>query len=128
MRQMISGLFAAIAVMATGAVPALACGGAGGACTPCGPAYVSLCAPAYAPTYGYSGCDRGCWAHARLPDPELQYHHVYRRPQYYFVNQGPTFTGPGAFAPYPTYQESTVFGWEADRRRHRKHVVLRRYY
>jgi len=37
--------------------------------------------------------------------------------QYYYVNQGPTYTGPGAFAPYPTYQESAVSGWDAYRRR-----------
>ena len=132
MRPMISGLFAAIAVLAAGAAPAMACGGGGlfeGACSPCGQAYVSPCAPAYVPTYSYSSCYSGCWPHERLPDPERQYHHVnYRLPQYYYVNQGPTYTGPGNFAPYPTYQESAVSGWEGYRRRHRERVVLRRYY
>ena len=32
----------------------------------------------------------------RLPDPEQQY---------YYVNQGPTYTGPGNWAPRPVYQE-----------------------
>ena len=51
----------------------------------------------------YSGCNTGCggWAHERLPDPVQQY---------YYVNQGPTYTGPGNFAPYPTYQEGGVRG------------------
>jgi hypothetical protein len=30
--------------------------------------------------------------------------------QYYYVNQGPTFTGPGNWAPAPTYQEGGVWG------------------
>jgi hypothetical protein len=94
MRQTISGLAAAIAVMVASAVPAMACG------------YGSGCAPAYVPAPVYSGCNAGCggWAHERLPDPEQQY---------YYVNQGPTYTGPGNFAPYPTYQESAVSGWGA---------------
>jgi hypothetical protein len=39
-----------------------------------------------------------------LPNPEP----VTR--QYYYVNQGPTYGGPGQFAPVPTYQE-TAIGW-----------------
>jgi hypothetical protein len=67
----------------------------------------------------YSGCDFGCggWAYERLPDPVHQY---------YYVNQGPTYSGPGNFAPYPTYQESAL-GWDGYRRHRRPHV-LRRYY
>ena len=43
MRQTISGLVAAIAVMAASAAPAMACGGLfDGGCSPCG--YVSPCA------------------------------------------------------------------------------------
>ena len=109
MRQTISGLIAAIAVVAASAVPAMACGlfdsGCGAPCTPCGQSYV-------APVY--SGCNNGCgpagygYGYERLPDPVQQY---------YYVNQGPTYTGPGAFAPYPTYQESAVSGWNAYRRR-----------
>jgi hypothetical protein len=35
--------------------------------------------------------------------------------QYYYVDQGPSYTGPGSFAPYPTYQEGAVSGWGAYR-------------
>ena len=115
MRQMISGLVAAVAVMAASAVPAMACGGGlfQSSCSPCGQAYVSPCAQleAYVPPAPvYTGCDAcgGGWAHERLPDPVQQY---------YYVNQGPTYTGPGNFAPYPTYQESAVSGWGAYRHR-----------
>jgi hypothetical protein len=94
MRQTISGLLAALALMTAGAAPALACGGE----------FYQGCAP---PAPVYSGCG-GCWAHERLPDPVQQY---------YYVNQGPTYSGSGDFAPYPTYQESAVSGWDAYRRR-----------
>jgi hypothetical protein len=106
MRQTISGLVAAIAVVAASAVPAMACGGG----LFQGPAYASPCAHDYVPAYEYSGCNAGCggWVHERLPDPVHQY---------YYVNQGPTYTGPGNFAPYPTYQESAVSDWDAYRRR-----------
>lgn len=93
MRQMISGLVAAAAVMLVGAAPAMACG-----FNPCQPV---------APVY--SGCNIGCggygygaaygYGYERLAEPTTQY---------YYVNQGPTYTGPGAFAPYPTYQEDAV--------------------
>jgi hypothetical protein len=120
MRQTISGLIAAIAVVMAGAAPATACG--------VGP-FEGVCAQAYVPIYGYAGCNGGCSAFERLPDLEQQYHHAYRRPQYYYVNQGPTYTGPGSFAPYPTYQESTVVsGRDIYRRPHYRGPVLRRYY
>ena len=112
MRQTISGLVAAIAVMS--AAPAMACGGGlfDSSCSPCAQSYVSACAPPVyvAPVAAYGGCNTGCggWAFERLSDPVQQY---------YYVNQGPTYTGPGAFAPYPTYQESAVSGWNAYRRR-----------
>lgn len=90
MRQMISGLVAVAAVMFAAAAPAAACG-------------FSTCAPV-APVY--SGCNTGCGgygygygAYERLAEPTTQY---------YYVNQGPTYTGPGAFAPYPTYREDAV--------------------
>jgi hypothetical protein len=38
----------------------------------------------------------------RLPDPEQQY---------YYVNQGPTYTGPGNIAPYRVYREGSVSGY-----------------
>jgi hypothetical protein len=109
MRQTISGLVAAIVVLTASAAPAMACGLFGSSCSPCGRAYVSPCAQTYVPTYSYSGCNRGCggWAHERLSDPAQQYYSD-RMQRYYYVNQGPTYTGPGAFAPYPTYQEGAV--------------------
>ena len=53
------------------------------------------------------GCNTGCgWlGFDRLPDPVEQYHAAPVHHQYYYVNQGPTYTGPGEFAPYPTYEE-----------------------
>lgn len=91
MRQMISGLVAAAAVMFVGSAPAMACG-----FNPCQPV---------APVF--SGCNTGCGGYGygygagyeRLAEPTSQY---------YYVNQGPTYTGPGAFAPHPTYQEDAV--------------------
>ena len=84
MRQILKGLIAAVAVMV--AAPAMACG-----YTPCGqPVYV-------APVAAYAGCNPcGGWVRERLPDPEQQY---------YYVNQGPTYTGPGNLAPYLVYRE-----------------------
>jgi hypothetical protein len=97
MRQILKGLIAAVAVMA--AAPAMACGYG-----PCAaPVYA---APVYAApvvSYGYAGCGPcGGWVRERLPDPEQQY---------YWVNQGPTYTGPGNFAPYPVYREGTISGY-----------------
>ena len=104
MRQMIKGLLAALAVTTAGAAPAAACGyggGWGGGC--CNTGYVSPCATTYVPAYTYSynpcgTCNTG-WAYERLAEPETQY---------YYVNQGPTYSGPGAFAPYGTYQEEAL--------------------
>ena len=133
MRHTISALIAAIAVFT--AAPAMACGGLfGGGCSPCNP-----CAQTYVQTY--SGCTTGCGAaYERLPDPEVQYHAApAAMPQYYYVDQGPTYSGPGNYAPYPVYREGAVSGLEAYRYRrhyapnhgrrygHREHV-LRRYY
>ena len=93
MRQLFTGLVAAVAVMA--AAPAFACG-----YTPCGaPVYV---APAPVVDYGCNPCGGGGWAHERLAAPEQQY---------YYVNQGPTYTGPGNWAPAPTYEEGSVSGY-----------------
>jgi hypothetical protein len=99
MRQTISGLFAAFAVLLfAGAAPAMACGYYG----PCQTYY----APVYAaPTYVFSpiGCGTcGGWGPEFLAQPETQY---------YYVNQGPTYTGPGAYAPYPVYHETAITGW-----------------
>jgi hypothetical protein len=122
MRHMISGLVAAVAVMA--AAPAMACGY--GSCSPCGAAYVSPCAASVyaAPVVSYSYTNYGgCygWATERLPDPVQQY---------YYVNQGPTYTGPGNWAPAPVYREGAGYGssYYGYRRYYRGHRVLRRYY
>ena len=106
MRQTITGLIAAVAVMTASAVPAMACGGGlfQSSCSPCGQqAFVSPCQQVYAAPV-YSGCDTGCggWTNARLADPEQQY---------YYANQGPTYSGPGSYAPYPVYREGSVSGW-----------------
>ena len=110
MRQTISGLVAAVAVMTASAVPAMACGGGlfDSSCSPCGQAYGSPCAQTYAPIVTYSGCNTGCggWAFERLSDPVQQY---------YYVNQGPTYTGPGNWAPVPTYREGGVSGYYGHR-------------
>ena len=95
MRQMISGLVAAAAVMFVGSAPAMACG-----FNPCQPV---------APVF--SGCNTGCGGYGYGAGYGYGYgyeHLAEPTTQYYYVNQGPTYTGPGAFAPYPTYQEDAV--------------------
>jgi hypothetical protein len=108
MRQLISGLVAAVAVVIVSAAPALACGGGlFGSCSPCGQTFSPCAAPVYvAPEPVVSTC--GCGAYERLPDPEQEYATAPAVHQYYYANQGPTYTGPGNFAPYPTYREG---GW-----------------
>jgi hypothetical protein len=102
MRHLIKGMIAAFAVMTAGAAPASACGW-----NPCASSY-------YAPTYtyeqtyvstpAYSGCG-GCgtavtgYGYEHLAEPTTQY---------YYVNQGPYYNGPGAFAPQPEYQEDAA--------------------
>ena len=92
MRQMISGLVAAAAVMIAGSAPANACGFS--SCAPVAPVYTGCNTGCGGYSYGY-----GYGAYERLAEPTTQY---------YYVNQGPTYTGPGAFAPYPTYREDAV--------------------
>ncbi|MBB4368934.1 hypothetical protein GGD63_001713 [Bradyrhizobium sp. cir1] len=94
MRQMISGLVAAAAVMFVGAAPAAACGFT--TCAPVAPVYTGCNTGCGGYGYGYG---YGYGAFERLAEPTTQY---------YYVNQGPTYTGPGAFAPYPTYREDAV--------------------
>lgn len=104
MRQLITGLVAAAAVVTVSAAPAMACGGL---FTQCGvQAYVSPCGGCGA-SYGYGagyGAGYGYGVAERLPDPA---------PQYFYANQGPVYSGPGMYAPVPTYQESAVSGWGA---------------
>jgi len=103
MRLTLTGVVAAIGLMTAGAAPAMACGWGG--CWPCGG--YAPCAQTYVPTYtySYSGCGTcggygyAGWGYQHLAAPTTQY---------YYVNQGPTYTGPGAFAPYPTYEEDAV--------------------
>ncbi len=114
MRKTISGLAAAIAMVAASAVPAMACGGPfDGGCSPCG--YASPC---------------GGWSYReRLPDPVQQYGAApVARPQYYYVDQGPTYSGPGNFAPYPTYQEGGVYGSGGYRHHHHHYGHHRAHY
>ena len=103
MRKLISKWVAAIALMAASSAPAMACGGgwfAGGGCSPCGAAYASPCGGSYGGGYGY-GYGYGYAAREVLPDPS----------RYYYVNQGPSFSGPGNYAPFPTYQETALGGY-----------------
>lgn len=112
MRQMILGVITAAAVSA-GAAPAMACGiGCAGYVPPpvvYGGCYTG-CGYGYGVGFGY-GYEIGL-AYERLAEPTTQY---------YYVNQGPTYTGPGAFAPYPTYHESAIvvpgygYGWHHHR-------------
>ena len=96
MRKTIFGLVAASAVIAAATAPALACD----SCSPCG--YASPCGGYGQPYAPYE----------RLPDPVVQYHSApIAQPQYYYVEQGPTYTGPGNFAPRRYYQEMGVGGW-----------------
>jgi hypothetical protein len=124
MRQIVSGLVAAVAVVIVSAAPALACGGGlFGSCSPCGQTYSPCAAPVYvAPEPVVSTC--GCGgAYERLPDPVDEYGTAPAVHQYYYANQGPTYSGPGNFAPYPTYREG---GWGY--RHHRHYYGYTRHY
>lgn len=113
MRQTISIMVAALAVVAASAAPAAACGGGRGlftsGCSPCG----SPCGGGYS-SYGYSAGYSygyaGVAAYQQLPVLVPQY---VAAPQYYYVNQGPSYSGPGNFAPYPAYQEGGVSGYSS---------------
>jgi hypothetical protein len=119
MGQRIKGLVAAFAVMTAGSAPAMACGW-GGCCATANP-----CATTYAPayTYNYGGCGScgGYTGYERLAEPTTQY---------YYVNQGPTYTGPGAFAPVPTYEETAIpaYTGHGHHWRHYHHPYYHRYH
>lgn len=113
MRKHLMGLAAAVAV-AVSAAPAMAgCGGCGGYANygysnynyaGYGVSYPSSCASVVSgcnASYGYS-------SYSYLPQPAVVYA---AQPQYYYVNQGPTYTGPAAFAPVASYQQRAVGGW-----------------
>ena len=83
------------------------CGGCGAPLVYAAPvaAYTqSACNPCGGVGWGYGG-----YGHARLAAPEQQY---------YYVNQGPTYSGPGAWAPAPVYQEETASGYGVYHRSH----------
>jgi hypothetical protein len=107
MRQLITGMVAAVAVVAASAAPAMACG-LFDTCSPCTPcAAPQVYVPPPPPVY--SGCNPcGGAAYERLPDPEQEYGTAPAVHQYYYADQGPTYTGPGDFAPHPVYREG---GW-----------------
>jgi hypothetical protein len=102
MRQYLVGLAAAMAVAAVSAPAMAGCGG-------CAPvvSYSSCAQPVSASPCGGYGYGGG-WGYATLPAP-VRYYSV--QPQYYYVNQGPTYTGPGMFAPAVSYQQRAVGGW-----------------
>jgi len=95
MRQMISGLVAAAAAMFVATAPAAACGF--NPCQPVAPVY-SGCNTGCGGSWGYGG-GYGGFGFTQLAEPATQY---------YYVNQGPTYTGPGAWAPEPAYEESSI--------------------
>ena len=105
MRKTIAGLIAGVAFAATMTVtaPAQACA----VVDPCGYGYYGYGYGGYA-GYGYGGYagyryGYGYGVRERLARPDA--YQTYARPQYYWVNQGPTYTGPGNYAPVPVYQE-----------------------
>ena len=100
MRQYLFGLAAAVAV-AVSSAPAMAnCGG-------CAPV---LRFPSCSQPVSFNPCGYGAsnWAVATVPAP-VTYYAV--QPQYHWVNQGPTYTGPGMYAPSVAYQARSVGGW-----------------
>jgi hypothetical protein len=86
MRQTISAMIAALAVVTAGAAPASACGLS--ACGYTAPVY-SGCGVCGGAAYGYPGY--GYAGYERLSTPAYQYGaQPYQVHQYYFVDQGPT--------------------------------------
>jgi hypothetical protein len=94
MRKTMTALAAVVAFAAAGAVPAMACGGE---------VYASPCSQGLFTFQQPYEVQHESVAVERLPEPA--------GPQYYYVNQGPTYSGPGNWAPVPTYQERAVTGW-----------------
>ena len=126
MRKTMTGLAAFVAVMTvSAAAPAMACGysscasSCGGGllqafANPCGGgyAYGGGYGAGYGAGYGYAGYGAGYNYGSYAGNAYSNYDRL-PSPQYYYVNQGPTYTGPGAYAPIPTYQERAVSGWSA---------------
>jgi len=121
MRQMIKGLVAAAAVSVAGVAPAMACGWSPCASTYYAPSYTYEPSYTYAPAYsGCGGCGTAVtgWGYEHLAEPSTQY---------YYVNQGPVYDGPGAFAPEPTYQEDTAPTYYGYGYRHHYHPYAHHY-
>jgi hypothetical protein len=105
MRHKLAGLAAAI-VVTISAAPAMAC------YNPCTSGLFGAIAGGFG-GYGYGGGysygnNYAYTQYEQLPQPVV----TYARPQYYYANQGPTYTGPGDFAPAPSYQERAVTGYQ----------------
>ncbi|ETR75604.1 hypothetical protein X566_23235 [Afipia sp. P52-10] len=103
MRHYLMGLAAAaLAAVATSTPASAGCGG----CAPYGysPSYSGCAQPVYSPCGSWGGG----WHYGRLPEQRRYYA---AQPQYYYVDRGPTYTGPGLFAPAPSYQQRAVAGW-----------------
>jgi hypothetical protein len=109
MRKTMMGLAVAFAA-AVSAAPASACGYS--SCYNSG--WNSGYSGGLFGNFGLSGCNP-CGSSFATP---WQYGHLpYAQPyatssQYYWVNQGPTYSGPGMFAPAPYYQANTVSGYD----------------
>lgn len=101
MRHMLSGWVAGAALAATMAVSSAQ------ACAVSGPCHEGHHVFAFMTDYAYAIPEH-------LPDLLGPLAHG-RAPQYYYVNQGPFYSGPGNFAPVPTYQERAVTGWQTYR-------------
>lgn len=99
MRHKMAGTVAGLAMIAAtmGASPAMAC------YRGCGQGF------SFDTDYGYGVAYYGRAYREHLSDPSGPRSFV--GPQYYYVNQGPYYTGPGAVAPAPAYQERAVNGW-----------------
>jgi hypothetical protein len=107
MRQYLIGLAAAMTVAVASAPASANCGG----CAAPLPSYSSCANPCggwgsggWGGGWGYAGG----FGYGTLAAPAYSYA---VQPQYYHVNQGPTYTGPGLFAPAATYQQRAVGGW-----------------
>ena len=103
MRKLLRGLAAVCVVVGASTLPASA------SCQ----RYVNLSPCDYGgASYGYAGASY----YEVLPQRGLLNSLRAHPAQYYYVEQGPTFSGPGMFAPYPTYQETAVSGWRGYQR------------
>jgi hypothetical protein len=96
MRNTTTAIAAALAVLAAGAAPAMACWD-----------YASTCGRGL---YIAGDYHEGYARFEHLPDPTLPSYYP-TGPRYYYVNQGPAYTGPGMYAPLLSYQERAVTGW-----------------